>query len=191
MNQSKTIKVWDLPVRIFHWSLVLAFTLAYITEDDFLTPHTVAGYTVAGLVIFRLLWGFVGTRHARFNDFVKPPGEVVSYIKNILTFRARSSVGHNPAGGAMVVALLFSLVMTSATGLAVYGAREMAGPLAATMSGLSPFVGEIFEALHEFFANFTLFLVILHVAGVLLASMQHGENLIRSMFSGTKQADQQ
>jgi cytochrome b len=191
MNQSTTVKVWDLPVRLFHWSLVAAFTLAYLSEDDLLTLHVVAGYTIAGLVLFRLVWGLIGTRHARFTDFVKPPAEVVSYIRDILAFRARSYVGHNPAGGAMVIALLISLVLTSVSGLAVYGAKEMAGPLAATFSGISPFMAEALEEVHEFFANFTLLLVVLHVAGVLLASFQHKENLVRSMVTGIKQAHNQ
>lgn len=187
MNREDLIKVWDLPVRVFHWSLVLAFSLAYLTEDDILIVHTLAGYTVAGLVAFRLFWGVVGSRHARFSDFVRPPGEILAYLKDITAFRAKSYLGHNPAGGAMIIALLISLILTTVTGLAVYGAKEMAGPLAEAMAGVSPFVGDLFEAIHEFFAHFTLLLVVLHIVGVILASLQHGENLVCAMFTGYKQ----
>ncbi len=186
MNKETQVKVWDSAVRLFHWTLVASFLIAYLTEDDWLTLHTLAGYTIAALVAFRLLWGLIGTRHARFSDFVRPPAEVVSYLKDIVAFRAKRYLGHNPAGGAMVIALLVSLVLTVITGLATYGGKELAGPLAGLMMGYPEFVAEMFEELHEFFANFTLLLVVLHVAGVIAASLQHGENLVRAMFTGEK-----
>ena len=189
MNDTKQIKVWDLLVRIFHWSLAGAFFIAYLTEDDWLGPHVYAGYTIAALISFRLLWGLVGPCHARFKNFVRPPREVFAYIKNIATFHPKRYIGHNPAGGAMVVALLVSLLITVLTGVLLYGAEEMAGPLANLMANVPEFFGELFEELHEFFANFTLFLVALHVAGVILAGLQHRENLVRSMINGKKRAD--
>ena len=189
MNTLPTIKVWDLPVRIFHWSLVTAFFIAYITEDELLTLHTYAGYSVMGLVGFRLIWGLIGTRHARFTDFVRRPATVIDYMKDVLRFRAKRYLGHNPAGGAMVIALLLSLLITTVTGLMTYGSEELSGPLAETMRNLPHFVGNAAEEVHEFFANFTVLLVLLHVAGVVLASFQHGENLVRSMFTGLKDAE--
>lgn len=191
MNSTAMTRVWDLPVRLFHWSLVASFILAYLSGDELLGLHTFAGYTIIGLVLFRLVWGVVGSRYARFSQFVKRPATVVAYLKEIASFRARRYLGHNPAGGAMVVALLISLLVTTLSGLAVYGAEEMAGPLAETMQGLPHFAGEAVEELHEFFANFTVLLVLLHVAGVLIASLQHNENLIRSMIHGLKPADDQ
>ncbi|WP_126455128.1 cytochrome b/b6 domain-containing protein [Sulfuriflexus mobilis] len=188
MNNSNQIKVWDLPVRLFHWTLASAFFIAYLTEDEWLDIHTFAGYTVAALVVFRLLWGFIGSRHARFSDFVRPPRETFAYLKDVVSLRPKRYIGHNPAGGAMVVALLLSLLLTVITGLSVYGSEEMAGPLAGLFTNTPEYVAEAFEELHEFFANVTLLLVVLHVVGVIIAGIQHGENLIRAMFSGKKQA---
>lgn len=186
MNPNTQIKVWDLPVRLFHWSLATLFILAYAIEDHWLSLHTLAGYTIAGLVLFRLVWGFVGSRYARFGDFVKSPGEVMHYLGDIKSGRAGRYLGHNPAGGAMIIALLLSLVFTIASGLIIYGGAEFAGPLAGVVAGWPESRIEMFEEVHEFFANFTLLLVLLHVAGVVLASFQHGENLVRSMFTGKK-----
>lgn len=182
----KMVRVWDPLVRVFHWSLVTAFFVAYLTEDDFLDLHVYAGYLIGGLLVFRLLWGFVGSRHARFSDFVKRPSEVWAYVKSILGLHPKRYLGHNPAGGAMVIALLVSLVMVTLTGIALYGAEESAGPLAASLGGVGDFWADVLEEMHEFFANFTLLLVFLHVLGVLMASLQHKENLVRSMMNGLK-----
>ena len=189
MNDTNEIKVWDPLVRIFHWSLASAFFIAYLTEDDWMDVHAYAGYTIAGLVAFRLVWGLIGTRHARFGDFVRSPRDVLAYLKDMALFHPKRYLGHNPAGGAMVVALLVSLVITVLTGISVYGAEESAGPLAGVLANAPEFVGEVTEELHEFFANFTLFLVVLHVVGVVLAGLQHGENLVRSMINGKKRAE--
>ncbi|MCW8830615.1 MAG: cytochrome b/b6 domain-containing protein [Gammaproteobacteria bacterium] len=189
MNSTNQIKVWDPLVRVFHWTLASAFFIAYLTEDDWMNVHAYAGYTIGALIMFRLLWGFVGTRHARFSDFVRPPREVVSYLKDMATFHPKRYLGHNPAGGAMVVALLVSLSLTVLTGMSVYGAEESAGPLAELFANAPELVADMFEELHEFFANFTLFLVVFHVIGVVLAGLQHGENLVRSMINGLKKAE--
>lgn len=189
MHNTNQIRVWDPLVRIFHWLLAGSFFIAYLTEDDWLDFHIYVGYTIAGLIAFRLLWGLIGTRHARFSDFVRPPREVVAYLKDMATFHPKRYIGHNPAGGAMVMALLLSLVLAVLTGLLVYGAEEMAGPLAGLFTHAPKFLGDVFEELHEFFANLTLFLVVFHVAGVVLAGLQHGENLVRSMFNGKKRAE--
>ncbi len=189
MNNLNEIKVWDPLVRVFHWSLASAFFIAYLTEDDWMNVHAYAGYTIGALIAFRLFWGFVGTRHARFSDFVCPPREVFAYLKDMVSFHPKRYIGHNPAGGAMVVALLVSLSLTVLTGMSVYGAEESAGPLAGFFANSPEFVGEAFEEIHEFFANFTLFLVVFHVIGVVLAGLQHGENLVRSMFNGLKKAE--
>ena len=180
------IKIWDLPVRIFHWSLVTCFFVAYFTEDDYMTLHTYAGYTVLGLVIFRLVWGFIGSYHARFNNFITRPSTVIAYIKDIFTNRAKRFLGHNPAGAAMIVALLLSLLITTLSGLAVYATEEGSGPFVGLMTNAPDFIYDGAEDVHEFFANFVVVLVVLHVIGVLVASLSHKENLIRSMFTGFK-----
>ena len=205
---SNEIKVWDPLVRIFHWTLVAAFTIAYLTEDDWQSLHVWAGYTVAGLVAFRLVWGFIGTEHARFRDFVFGPKTISGYLKDMVAFRAKRYIGHNPAGGAMVIALLISLAATTLTGMKLYAVEENAGPFAAIqMENISPISAayadedegereggyeggdELWEELHEFFANFTLLLVFLHIGGVVVSSFAHGENLPRAMVTGKKHKD--
>lgn len=188
MSHAQEIKVWDPLVRIFHWTLVAAFAIAFITEgeDSTLYLHSWAGYTVLGLVLFRLVWGLIGTRHARFTDFVRSPVEALTYGKDALLGRARRYIGHNPAGGLMIVLLLFSLLMTGVMGVALLGIEEQAGPMAGMMAGVGHDTGEVIEEVHEFFANATLFLVVIHVLGVLVESLLHRENLVRSMFNGRK-----
>ena len=185
MNNQNDLKVWDPLVRIFHWTLVAAFAVAYVTEDDWMTLHSYAGYLIGGLLAFRLIWGIVGSRYARFSDFVKSPGTVLAYLKDLSKFKARRYIGHNPAGGAMIVALLLSLVATVASGLLAYGSTG-AGPLAALFATSSTYGSEWLEEVHEFFANFTLLLVVVHLGGVLFESLLHKENLVRSMFTGIK-----
>jgi len=180
------IRVWDPLVRIFHWSLVAAFATAYIVEDDLLAVHVWAGYLALALIAVRLAWGFIGTRHARFTDFVRGPRQVLGYLADALHFKAKRYLGHNPAGGAMVIALLLLVSATGISGLALYGAQELSGPLAPLMSGLPSFWGEALEETHEVLANLTLLFIVAHVAGVLFSSVSHGENLIRSMFTGLK-----
>ncbi len=180
------VRVWDPLVRFFHWSLAATFAVAFLTEDELLSVHVWAGYIVLGLILFRLLWGLVGPQHARWSDFVKTPAEIIAYLKDAVGLRAARHLGHNPAGGAMVVALLLSLAATGLTGLAVYGAQELSGPLAPMLGGLSAGWGDVLEDFHEVLANLTLLLVILHLAGVAFTSLLHRENLVRSMITGMK-----
>lgn len=189
--QSNThmIKVWDPLVRIFHWTLVVSFFTAYITEEDFLPVHSFAGYTLLALIILRIAWGLIGTRHARFSDFIYSPETIKQFIKDTLTFRAKRYLGHNPAGGAMILLMIVCLLITSVTGIAVYGAEEQLGPMASWFSQSHGFWGEAFEELHEFFANFSLLLVFIHVSGVIVESLIHKENLVRSMITGLKPSD--
>ena len=136
-DANNTIRVWDLIVRIGHWTLVIAFFTAYITEDDFLTQHTWAGYIVGSVVCVRLLWGFIGTKYARFTDFVKSPAETLRYIGDLATNNSKRYIGHNPAGGAMIVALLLCVSGTVFSGLVVYAIEENAGPLATWVAEIS------------------------------------------------------
>jgi cytochrome b len=123
------IKVWDPLVRIFHWALVVAFFVAYFTEgDELLGPHVWAGYVALGLVIFRIVWGFVGSKYARFSDFVVGPGAAFRYALEAVRGRAARYIGHNPAGGFMIMLLLVMLLATTISGLLVYGADQHAGP---------------------------------------------------------------
>ena len=185
MKKPREIKVWDPFVRLFHWTLVTAFLVSWLTEDELITLHVYAGYLITILVLLRIVWGVVGTRYARFNDFVVAPAKVFKYLKDLLTFRAKRTIGHNPAGGAMIVALLISLLITASTGMLAYGAEGL-GPMAELIFSNVPYGGELFEEIHEFFAHLTLLLVVVHLSGVLFGSLLHHENLVRSMFTGTK-----
>jgi cytochrome b len=177
------VHVWDPFVRVFHWTLVVAFTVAYLIEDDPLILHVWAGYVVGILVVARVIWGFIGSRHARFSDFVYPPGVALRYVWNLILFRGERHLGHSPGGGYMVLLLLIFLAATVVTGLIVYGGEQQAGPLAGMFTEET---GEEVEEWHEVFANITLALVFAHIAAVVLACFVLRENLIRSMVTGKK-----
>jgi cytochrome b len=212
-QRSAEITVWDPFVRAAHWTIAIGFFIAYLTEDV-MTVHVWAGYVVGVIVVLRFLWGFVGPRHARFADFAYGPPTVLSYLWNLVFARARRYVGHSPAGGAMVFALLLFLALTVATGLILYAEEEGAGPLApfytqtASTGGAQLGEGETFESdevepevrrqgfgestfeeVHEVIANATLGLVIFHILGVILASFVHHENLARAMVTGRKRRE--
>jgi cytochrome b len=177
------IYVWDPFVRVFHWTLVVTFTVAYMTEDDLLKVHVWSGYAVGVLVLARVIWGFVGPTHARFSDFIYAPADALRYVRDLVLFRAERHLGHSPGGGAMVVLLLVFLAATVVTGLVVYGGDQQAGPLAGMFTKAT---GEAMEDVHEVIANITLALVLAHVAAVVLASFVHRENLVRAMLTGYK-----
>jgi len=169
-----TVKVWDPLVRIFHWSLATLFVVAYATGDDIEKVHIAAGYTIAGLVALRVIWGLIGPQHARFSNFVRSPAVTLAYLRDVMLLRAPRYIGHNPAGGAMIVALLVMIAGSCITGYlmttdAWWGSKAL-------------------EEVHEAFANLTVGLVIFHVLGVLIASFEHRENLVKAMFTGRKRA---
>ena len=185
--QQNEVRVWDPFVRIFHWSLVPGFTLAWISGEELEVLHNYAGYFVLGLVLLRVGWGFVGTRHARFRDFTYPPRTVAGFLRDTLGRRARRYLGHNPAGGAMVILMLAVLVITCLTGIAYYGMAQGAGPLA-VLAGATEGTREALEEVHEFAANLMVLLVAVHIIGVVVESRLHRENLVAAMFSGRKRA---
>lgn len=185
------VKVWDPAVRIFHWTLVAAFFTAYFLEDEeVMDIHAISGYTVLGLVAFRILWGFIGTRHARFSDFLTAPGTAIAYAIDALRGTAKRFIGHNPAGGAMVVLLVIMLLLLTISGVALYGADQHAGPMAGLFAGTGEGgeLEEMLEEIHEVLANLTVLLVAIHVLGVGVESRLQNENLVLSMFTGRKRA---
>ncbi|HZP91938.1 MAG TPA: cytochrome b/b6 domain-containing protein [Burkholderiales bacterium] len=186
MSREERVLVWDPLVRVFHWLLVAAFFAAYLIEPEESELHFLAGYAVLALILVRIVWGFVGSAHARFSDFTYSPGAILAYLGNAIRMRAQRYLGHSPGGGAMVIVLLLMLLATTASGLMVYGADQHAGPLAQWMSAVSEEGEHLLEEVHELLANVTLGLVILHILGVLLASYSHHENLVKAMFTGYK-----
>ena len=186
MTGSGHTRVWDPLVRVVHWLLVVAFFTAYFVEPEDGSIHVLAGYTVLGLALVRVVWAFVGTEHARFSDFVYRPSIVMRYLVDTVRFRTKRYLGHSPGGGAMVIALLVALLATTLSGLVVYGAAQHAGPIASWMAGVSKDGEKVLEEIHETLANVTLGLVILHLIGVAVASWSHRENLVKAMFTGYK-----
>lgn len=171
-NSPKKILVWDAPVRLFHWLLVLSFAGAYLTAESerWRLVHVSLGYTLGGLVAFRILWGLGGTRYARFGSFVRGPSAVMRYVRSLMGGQPEHHVGHNPAGAVAIVLLLLLSVATVITGWAIY----------------SDVGGKLLEELHEGAASIMLGVVGVHVAGVVLGSCLHRENLVRSMLTGKK-----
>jgi cytochrome b len=178
-----TVKVWDPLVRVFHWGLVFFFLLAFASGDDWDSLHFLSGYAVALLLCFRLVWGIIGTRNARFLSFVKPPRVVINHLKAMLSFKPGHYLGHNPVAAVMVIALLISIALVSFSGMVLI-ATEGQGPLAGTL--FMRWNAKWMEEVHEFFANFTLLLVFMHVAAVVFSSFLEGENLVRAMITGRK-----
>jgi cytochrome b len=176
-------------VRTFHWTLAASCATAFVIEDRLLGLHVWAGYLALTLIGVRLVWGLIGTRHARFSDFVRRPSAVLVYARQAVALHAPRYLGHNPAGGAMVVALLLSVAATGVSGLMLYGAQEFAGPLADLAFWVSDATAHRFEDVHAFFANFTLALVMAHLAGVVFSSLSHRENLIGAMITGNKRRE--
>lgn len=193
------VAVWDPLLRLFHWLLLASFCLAYFTEGDALEAlqsrfdgewlqavHVWAGYAIGGLLLFRVAWGFLGPRHARFADFVQGPGVVAAYVKDVLLLRARRYLGHNPAGGAMIVLLLLGLASTVVSGVALYAADQGLGPLAAWLLASDDDLIHLLEETHETATHFTVLLIAGHVLGVVWESLLHRENLVRAMINGRK-----
>lgn len=170
--KAKNVLIWDAPVRVFHWLMVLSFAGAYITAESetWRLVHVTLGYTMAGLVAFRLVWGLAGTRYARFSSFVRGPKAVMAYLRALLRGQPEHHTGHNPAGALAIVAMLALTVGIGATGWATY----------------NDISGEWVAEVHELLANAMLLVVGIHVAGVVVASFLHKENLVRSMVTGRK-----
>lgn len=166
--------VWDPFVRIFHWCTVGLVVVAFFSDAD-RAVHDTAGYAVLALVLARIAWGLVGSAHARFSDFIAPPGRILAYLRDIPAGRARRYIGHNPAGGAMIVALLTLLLVTVGSGW---------------LSETDAFFGISWVSrLHDRSAYLLLALVGLHVLGVVVSSVLHRENLLLAMITGRKQDD--
>ena len=174
-GQGSTLtRVWDPVVRLFHWGLVASFITAWFTARTADDWHYVAGYVAAGLIVVRLAWGLGGTRYARFRQFLRHPGTIGGYLNDIIHGRERRYIGHNPAGGAMVLTLMLCMVVAAFSGW--------------MMTTDTYFGVDWVENTHSLVVHGMVLLIAVHVGGVLLASVRHGENLVRAMITGTKRA---
>jgi cytochrome b len=187
-NGAATIKVWDLPIRLFHWTLVAGFASAYLTAKfRYGDIHTLIGYALCALLAARLYWGMFGSQYSRFGSFIFSPRETLAYMRSMFgKHPAKHYYGHNPAGALMVFALLGLLAAIFATGLVTLAAIDFEGPLLALERSMSDEASYAVLETHEFLSNAALALVALHLMGVIGGSIQHGENLVRAMVTGYK-----
>ncbi len=173
-SEDRWVRVWDPFVRLFHWCLVLSFAVAWLSANTWENVHMWAGYAAGSLILLRLTWGFIGTPYARFTHFVRSPRTIIDYLKAVVTGSEARHIGHNPAGGAMIVALMLGMAATAFTGYllttdAYWGDATM-------------------QHLHNWSAHGLMILVAVHLAGVALASFRHRENLVHAMIVGRKRA---
>jgi cytochrome b len=175
--------VWDPLVRLCHWSLTGFFFVAYVVENDWPGMHSHAGYTVALLVAFRLIWGMIGPRHAKFSSFFVGPAKTFRYLGALARGKASASAGHDPAGAVMILLLLLGLLVTTVSGMILF-AMEGSGPLANTFVESLP--GPLLVDIHHFASEATFWLVVVHVLGVLIMSFRNRQNLVRAMITGRK-----
>jgi cytochrome b len=182
------VLVWDRFVRFFHWGLVSSFGFSYLTgEEGEMLLHSWSGYFIFLLLIMRMVWGFIGSEYARFSSFLFSPRMSLLYVWQIIKGAPAHFVGHNPAGAVMVFALMLSLMAILISGFVLYAGLEFEGPLL-FLNPLSDGVVSFVKMAHEYLVEFVLILVALHITGVVLASVQHKENLAKAMVTGRKQA---
>jgi cytochrome b len=185
VETKENVLVWDIWVRLFHWFNLVAFFVAYMTPVRLVFPgHLWSGYAVLALVTFRVAWGFVGSKHARFSDFLYSPLAVLGNLRDIVLFRQKRYLGHGPAAGVMVILLLLGLLATAISGVVLHGA-EQAGPLA----GMVPAADwRQLRHIHALATNITIGLVFVHVLGALLSAVTRNDDLVGAMLSGRKRA---
>lgn len=187
-RESRLVKVWDLPTRMFHWSLVamvlIGIITGYIAPEWWMGLHIWAGYITVTLLIFRLVWGMFGSEYARLETFTFSPVHILQHMKEILTLRpVRHYIGHNPSGAVMIFALLIVLSVITISGLLVLGGEENQGPLAGAASYA---ISEIAAPIHNIFVILLIAMIVMHVGGVIFEGKITGENLVNSMLTGLK-----
>ena len=208
----KSVKVWDVFVRVFHWTLVGSLIGMYLTGDSFKNTHIKLGYFLICLILARILWGIFGSKHARFSDFICSPGTAYNYLKGLIKGNPKHYLGHNPAGGLMIIVMLVSLLITAFTGLKALGSegRGLLANKGISIVRLAYANGdehndddrkyrgghrqkkqkcELWDDIHESMTSFMIFLVMVHVGGVIISSWIHKENLILGMITGKKKKE--
>ncbi|MEK6663745.1 MAG: cytochrome b/b6 domain-containing protein [Pseudomonadota bacterium] len=187
---TKIIRVWDWPIRIFHWSVAALFFISWISAEiggNAMQYHLWSGYSVLGLVLFRVLWGWVGSETARFTHFIRGPGAVLAYARAWFKPDYRAALGHNPLGGWSVAALLFALAVQTLTGLFSNDDIANEGPLYHLVSKAT---SDSISRVHEGTFNVLLTLVALHIVAIVLYRVKHGENLVKPMLTGEKEVNE-
>jgi cytochrome b len=185
-SKPRTVRVWDFPVRLFHWLLVALIALSFTTAQiggNAMQIHELSGFTILTLVLFRLLWGVFGSTHARFADFVRRPGHAIDYAKALARGRPAFYAGHNPLGGWMIVAMLFALLVQAGTGLFANDDIMTEGPL---YGWVSKQTSDLLSQIHEINFVVLLVLIALHIAAALYYLFGKRENLILPLFTGRK-----
>lgn len=178
------VPVWDVPVRLFHWMLVLLIAFSWLAaEMDWMTWHMYSGYTILTLVLFRILWGVAGSTHARFSDFLHGPRALIGYVKTLPSRTAAKFAGHNPLGGLSVVLILLCVLVQAGTGLFANDDIITEGPL---FRHVSKELSDWLTTIHKYNFNVLLALIGLHIAAVLYYLLWKSENLIKPMFTGYK-----
>lgn len=172
MTSRQAVLVWDMPTRVFHWLLVICFAGAWLSSESerLQMIHYAFGYSSVALVLFRLAWGLVGTRYARFTQFIKGPNAIAHHLKGILKGEEHDGPGHNPAGGMVMLGLMGVILLIGLTGY--WSVKE--------------FLGDFMSEAHEAIANLALVLVMVHIVAALLMSVLQKENLVRAMITGKK-----
>jgi len=179
--------IWDLPLRLFHWAMVTAVLVAsvtgYLLPDWWLNIHAYAGYVLSGLLLFRLLWGIVGSKYSRFGSFPLKSAESKTHLLDLLRGRSKAYAGHNPVGAWMIVLLLATLTALIFTGFIVWGGQENSGPFSAVVGYR---LGEFTEEIHEFFAGLLMALIGIHLVGVLVETVFFKHRVLPAMIDGRK-----
>ena len=172
MKMKQTILVWDVPTRLFHWLLVICFAGAWLSSESerLQMIHYAFGYSAAALVLFRLVWGLVGTKYARFTQFIRGPKEIIGHLGAALRGHQHESLGHNPAGGIVMLGLMMIILLIAFTGYL----------------SVKEFLGDFMSEAHEAIASLALALVVIHIAAAVIMSLLQKENLIRAMVTGKK-----
>ena len=172
-NKKQDILVWDFPVRVFHWLLAISFAGAWLTSESEAQQlvHYAFGYSACAIILFRIVWGIIGTRYARFTQFIKGPTETGRHIKSLLTGKQSLGPGHNPVGTLVMISLVILILLIDLTGYWI----------------VKDILGDLMIGAHEAISNLALGFVLLHVAAAIIMSYVQKENLVKSMFTGMKQ----
>lgn len=205
------MKVWDIIVRLFHWLLVIAVITQLATAESSKNVHVTVGFFIIGLILLRIIWGLAGSKYARFKDFIYPPSEIFAYLTGLIKGRPKHYAGHNPAGGAMVCVLLLVLILTTLTGALTYSTASHshmallpAHTIALAQADSHHRQGDhrdedqdhenghdrFWKEIHEALVGLLIFLIVLHIGGVIVSSWVHRENLILAMITGNKKVDE-